>query len=89
MLSNKIYFKVTIVNNNAVITLCDENGNTLSYDNASASGDTLTIKNEPGSPLPNTGGPGSAKYYVLGSMLIAGSMLYEYSLRRRERRLKK
>lgn len=31
---------------------------------------TFTVKNEPGSELPSTGGPGTRLYTILGTMLI-------------------
>ncbi len=47
---------------------------------------TITVINEPGAELPMTGGPGTSKYMILGSILIAGSLMYEYSLRRKNRK---
>ncbi|MBR0420871.1 MAG: hypothetical protein IJI66_17040 [Erysipelotrichaceae bacterium] len=61
-----------------LITNYDEDGAIIGY--------TITINNPSGSPLPNTGGPGTSRYIILGSMLITGSLLYEYSLRRNRKR---
>ena len=47
---------------------------------------TVTVNNNSGTVLPHTGGPGTSRYILLGSMLITGSLLYEYSLRRRKRK---
>ena len=38
---------------------------------AAATNATYTVGNEPGKALPNTGGPGTAPFYLLGTMLIA------------------
>ena len=46
------------------------------------------ITNTAGVILPHTGGSGTAKFYILGSMLIAGSLMYEHSLRRNSRKRK-
>ena len=47
---------------------------------------TITVTNNAGTVLPHTGGNGTSKFYILGSMLIAGSLMYEYSLRRNRKR---
>ena len=44
------------------------------------------ITNSAGTALPMTGGTGTSRFYILGSMLIAGSLMYEYSLRRNRKR---
>ena len=46
----------------------------------------IHVTNSAGTELPMTGGPGTAKYMILGSVLIAGSLMYEYSLRRKNRK---
>ena len=46
----------------------------------------IYINNESGAALPMTGGTGTSRFYILGSMLIAGSLMYEYSLRRNRKR---
>ena len=38
-----------------------------------AEGDTITIVNTPGAVLPNTGGPGTKLFTILGAFLIAGA----------------
>ncbi len=49
----------------------------------------MTVQNKTGTPLPVTGGSGTSKFKILGSIFIVGSAMYEYSLRRKERRLNK
>lgn len=70
----KIYFSVA----NGMVTLTQGAG-TASYEkvNATDTGKTLIIKNEPGAALPNTGGPGTNLIYLLGTILtaLAGSGL--------------
>ena len=87
ILTNKIYFNLTTDG----ITLCDENGSALTYDNAEVSGDdllTVTVKNTPGESLPNTGGSGTLPYTLGGIVLImASALMYGFRMRRRERRL--
>lgn len=94
ILTNKIYFNV---NADGTVTLSDENGETdgVSYDNAAVSNPpdeevgTVTITNEPGAALPNTGGPGTLPYTLGGLMLIlASAMMCGFRLRRGERRIK-
>ena len=41
------------------------------YPDASANGNTITVKNTPGAALPNTGGPGTSLIYLLGAILTA------------------
>ena len=93
ILSNKIYFNV---NADGTVTLSDEDGGTegVSYDNATISNPpttevgTVTVSNEPGTALPNTGGRGTLPYTLSGLMLvIASALMYGFRMRRRERRL--
>jgi hypothetical protein len=50
---------------------------------------TVSIKNEPGKELPNSGGPGTLLYTLGGMMLIlASAMMYGFRMRRGERRIK-
>ncbi|MBQ2658505.1 MAG: hypothetical protein IJF87_08070 [Erysipelotrichaceae bacterium] len=46
----------------------------------------IHVTNSTGTELPMTGGPGTAKYMIFGSILMAGSLMYEYSLRRKNRK---
>ena len=46
----------------------------------------IEIPNSAGTILPHTGGSGTSRFYILGSMLIAGSLMYEYGLRRNRKR---
>ena len=51
---------------------------------------TVTVKNTPGYSLPETGGTGTLPYTIGGTLLLAGSLLSGYVLRRkRERRFGK
>ena len=49
---------------------------------AAVSGKTITIKNEPGKPLPSTGGIGTTIFYILGSLLVVGCGIVLISRRR-------
>ena len=67
------YFKI---NEDMTVTLCDENGDTVSgntWGSATLSnntaGYTISVKNTPGAALPNAGGPGTGLIYLLGTML--------------------
>ena len=93
ILTNKIYFNV---NADGTVTLSDEDGETdgVSYDNAAVSNPpdaevgTVTISNEPGSALPNTGGSGTLPYTLGGiALIMASALMYVFRMRRRERRL--
>ena len=77
--------------------MSDEDGETdgVSYDNAAVSNPpdaevgTVTISNEPGSALPNTGGSGTLPYTLGGiGLIMASALMYIFRMRRRERRLK-
>ena len=43
---------------------------------------TITVKNTPGAALPNTGGPGTRLFTILGSILILGAGLLLWRRRR-------
>ena len=90
VVTNKnVYFKIVVVNNQVVVKITDSSGAEISASSdAVANGNVLKILNTPGQALPQTGGQGTYKFYVLGSLLVAGALAYEYSLRRRERRIK-
>ncbi|MBE6042137.1 MAG: Cna B-type domain-containing protein, partial [Clostridiales bacterium] len=36
---------------------------------------TIVVGNEPGQPLPNSGGPGTTLFYIFGSILLLGSVI--------------
>lgn len=80
------------------IVLCDENGNTtigsgddaVPYENELANIETLeditqiklTVYNIPGAELPNSGGPGTRIFMILGTILITGAGLLLLKRRR-------
>ena len=88
------YFKVV----DRQIVLCDENGNTtigsgddaVPYENELANIETLeditqiklTVYNIPGAELPNSGGPGTRIFMILGTILITGAGLLLLKRRR-------
>ncbi|MBR2809383.1 MAG: hypothetical protein IKE33_04070 [Erysipelotrichaceae bacterium] len=81
VMNNKIHFTIE---RDGTITLADDVDTTkVAVDQNEM---TITVKNEPGAELPSTGGPGRAGYVYLGALLVAGSLMYEYSLRRRKGR---
>ena len=50
---------------------------------------TVSIKNHPGTALPNTGGSGTLLYTLGGiGLIMASALMYIFRMRRRERRLK-
>ncbi|WP_289754268.1 LPXTG cell wall anchor domain-containing protein, partial [Faecalibaculum rodentium] len=81
-----------------VISILDGNGEPTNLDSEdyvtkdiSGRHVTLTIKNEPGKPLPNTGGSGAQLLTSAGAAMIAGSLLvygYRKRLRGKEGRSK-
>ncbi|MDD6690294.1 MAG: SpaA isopeptide-forming pilin-related protein [Lachnospiraceae bacterium] len=69
---NAIYFKVTAGD----VKLTDENFNQLASIPASmgiTNDTTVLIGNTPGTALPNTGGPGTTQFIILGLLLIFGA----------------
>lgn len=71
-------FKVTISGGNAVITLLDDNNQEISSgltDEIRVNNTTMKYGNTPGKELPHSGGPGTAAMYILGSMLVACSLI--------------
>jgi LPXTG-motif cell wall-anchored protein len=50
------------------LTVSFEDTDMVTYDNG-----LFTVKNEPGAALPNTGGPGTRLFTILGSILILGA----------------
>ena len=85
VIEKETYFKVNEAGSAHIIELA--NGTT----NALVSGtndNTVSIKNTPGSALPNTGGPGTLLYTLSGIALMLGAaLMYGFRMRRRERRL--
>ena len=81
---DKFYF---VIKESRIVKLCNEDGTGeadeigLAKLSNSEGLYTITIKNTSGAPLPNTGGPGTRRFSILGSILIlvAGVLL----LRRR------
>ena len=64
-----------------------EPGQVLSRDNAMQGICSVTVQNTPGYALPKTGGAGTLLFTIGGTLLLAGSLLFGYVLRRkRERR---
>ena len=57
-------------------------------DHVSAEGLELTVYNDPGKTLPNTGGSGTLPYTLGGiALIMASALMYGFRMRRRERRL--
>lgn len=73
-----------IITNSTVLFTVNQDGTitVTSGSNASASGATLTITNKSGTPLPNSGGPGTHWIYLLGAILMLGSGITLVSRRR-------
>jgi len=72
ILTKYIYFMIDT--NRKVILTDGSNGNHNSQASISQSAGVyiITVKNEPGAALPNTGGPGTRIFTILGSILILG-----------------
>jgi LPXTG-motif cell wall-anchored protein len=86
--AGSVYFKAVQENGTTYLRLTDQSGTVLTGENDSLVLDndsatvaentlTLSVKNEPGAALPNTGGPGTNLIYLLGLMLtgLAGAGL--------------
>ena len=82
ILDGSVYFKVVSDNGKTYMRLTDQNGTILTDENGSPVLDndsavisenalTISVKNEPGAALPNTGGTGTNIIYLFGIMLIA------------------
>ena len=98
--NDSTYFKAIHENTNTYLRLTDQNGIVLVKDNddpiidndrALVSENTLaiSIKNEPGAALPNTGGSGTNLIYLLGIMLtgISGMGLEKRRRKKRHNRI--
>lgn len=74
ILSKHVYFNITVGSGGLKAVLTDEAG-TGSNDNSNASidnaGTVITVSNNAGAPLPNTGGPGTDMIRLLGIMITA------------------
>ena len=84
ILTKRIYFSI-LKDGTAVFT--DEAGTAVSSFSGTVSletsdGNVLTVINNPGAALPNTGGCGTNLYYILGSMLIMSAGLLLLARRR-------
>ena len=94
------YFKVERVEGRQLIYLTDEDGNlipgdeegeylnivgdaTLTTDNT-AHKISIKIKNHPGAALPNTGGPGTSLFCLIGSILMMSAGMGIIMMRRRK-----
>ncbi len=81
--------KVTVSSSGVTYIQLDYNGGNPQTAEQDDDGNYVVIvRDNPGTILPHTGGSGTSRYYLLGSVLIAGSLLYEYSLRRNNRKRK-
>jgi len=80
------YLKAVRNNTQTYLRLTDQNGTVLADDDnnpilendyaaVSENGLSISVKNEPGAALPNTGGPGTRLFTILGLILIAGAGL--------------
>ena len=74
ILTSFVYFNISFNSSGPVVTLTSEDGESTTYDNASVSGTTITVKNTPGSALPNTGGPGTTVFTLVGTLMIAAGI---------------
>lgn len=97
-LQDNVIFRITFNGKKTTVEILDGNGNpgqfeTGKYISIGINGRrvTLTIKNEQGKPLPNTGGSGTQLLTSAGAAMIAGSLLvygYRKRLRGKEGRSK-
>ena len=70
---------------NGTVALTDKDGTAI-HPSADAmvelKNGAITVKNEPGSALPSTGGPGTRMIYLLGGILAIGAGLFLLSRRK-------
>ena len=70
ILNGDLYFKTA----NGTVTITDQEGNEKTYDDFTMDTEEgviiLKLKNHPGAALPNTGGPGTRLFTILGSLLL-------------------
>ena len=90
IVNGSTYFKAVHNNTQTYLRLTDQNGTVLADDDnnpilendyaaVSENGLSISVKNEPGVALPNTGGPGSHLFIILGTMLTvlaAGGLVW-------------
>ena len=99
ILTNHVYFEVYKDTGGVLKTrLTDESGAAVTSPTDIAAIDgpgtgdtptyTITVKNTPGTALPNTGGSGTLPYTLGGiALIMASALMYGFRMRRRERRL--
>lgn len=82
--------KITVANGKITSPTTDTNKETADYTVTGTEHEgqqlNMTVKNLPGFELPATGGTGTLPFTIGGALLIAGSLLYGYRLRRRKER---
>ena len=83
ILSGDYYFKT----NDGTVTITDASGAEKSYEDFTKVTEdgviVLKLKNNPGKPLPMTGGPGTALFNILGSAIATAAVLTYLLLSRR------
>ena len=77
--SNPSFFVEEDSSGNLVIVLDDDVNGLVKLANGQM---TINVGNEPGTPLPHTGGPGTKVFTILGLVLIAGTGLLLWRKRR-------
>ena len=78
----KIYFTVS---EGSTVTYTDEAGETIESQTLvtyTPADQSFTVGNTPGAALPNTGGPGTRLFTILGSILILGAGVLLWKRRR-------
>ena len=78
--NNPIYFKV----DNGTVTWTNASGEEINQQNmVEYTNKEFTISNEPGKPLPHTGGIGTTVFYLAGALMMAGAAFAGFRRRRR------